>query len=148
MIEEDKLQDGFLGAGDGGGGAMRAHMKVRYQVGRAGRGGFRSPLNAERPVRLPNILSRLTILHGEACFYETHAAVCGDTQRRMIAEKGYLNAIFQAKLEELHRFLVGVGLPVYVDGRHTAKEQIKGYREARLAGWIVDRGGAHEPHPS
>jgi hypothetical protein len=66
----------------------------------------------------------------------------------MIAEKGYLNAIFQAKLEELHRFLIGVGLPVYVDGRHTAKEQIKGYKEVRLAGWIVDRGGAHEPHPS
>jgi hypothetical protein len=125
MIEEDKLQDGFLGASDGGGSAMRAHMQVRYQVGRARRRRFRSPLNAERPVRLPNILSCLTILHGEACFYETHTAVCRDTQRRMIAEKGYLYAIFQAKLEELHRFLVGVGLPVYVDGRHTAKKQIK-----------------------
>jgi hypothetical protein len=66
----------------------------------------------------------------------------------MIAEKGYLYVIFQAKLEELHRLLVGVGLPVYVDGRHTAKKQIKGYREVRLARWIVERGGAHEPHPS
>ena len=33
-------------------------------------------------------------------------------------------------------------------GRGVAKEQIKGYREVRLAGWIVERGGAHEPHPS
>jgi hypothetical protein len=148
VIDEDKLQDRLLGAGYGRGGAMRAHMQVGYQVGRARRRRFRSPLNAERPVRLPDILSCLTILHGEACFYETHAAVCGDTQRRMIAEKGYLNTIFQAKLEELHRLLVGVGLPVYVDGRHIAKEQIKGCRKVRLAGWIVDRGGAHEPHPS
>ena len=33
-------------------------------------------------------------------------------------------------------------------GRGVAKEQIKGYREVRLAGWIVDRGEANEPHPS
>ena len=32
-------------------------------------------------------------------------------------------------------------------GWGVAKEQIKGYREVRLAGWIVERGGAHEPHP-
>ena len=32
-------------------------------------------------------------------------------------------------------------------GRSVAKEQIKGYREVRLAGWIVDRGGARELHP-
>jgi hypothetical protein len=139
VVDEDKLQDRLLGAGDSRGGAMRTHMQVRYQVGRAGRRRFRSPLNAQRPVCLPNILSCLTILHGEACFYETHAAVGGDTQRRMIAEKGYLNAIFQAKLEELDRFLVGVGLPVYVDGRHIAKKQIKGYKEVRLAGWIDSR---------
>ena len=32
-------------------------------------------------------------------------------------------------------------------GRGVAKEQIKGYREVRLAGWIVERGGAHGTPP-